>query len=124
MNAYFSKIPYVVLEKEIGYQAMFYSYFLLFGVERIIAEETTTLGRIDVVIEEKSNVYVLEIKVDQSSDDAIEQIKGKRYYEKYVNTEKVIHIIGVNFSSSDRQINDWKEEIINKTKEPTYLGRA
>ncbi len=122
MNAYFAKIPYVVLEKEIGYEAMLYSYFLLFGVKELRAEETTTLGRIDVVIEEKSDVYVIEIKVDQSVDDALGQIKEKRYYEKYINTDKVIHIIGVNFSSDNRQISDWKEEVIDKTKEPTYLG--
>ncbi len=122
MNAYFAKIPYVVLEKEIGYEAMLYSYFLLFGVKELRAEETTTLGRIDVVIEEKSDVYVIEIKVDQSVDDALGQIKEKRYYEKYINTDKVIHLIGVNFSSDNRQISDWKEEIVDKTKEPTYLG--
>ena len=32
MNAYYAKIPYVVLEKEIGYEAMFYSYFLSYMI--------------------------------------------------------------------------------------------
>ncbi len=122
MNAYYEKIPYVVLKREIGYQAMFYSYFLLFGVERIIAEETTTLGRIDVLIESDDDVYVIEIKVDQKADTALSQIREKRYYAGYINTDKRIHIIGVNFSSGSRQISEWKEEIINKTKDPGYLS--
>ncbi len=72
-----AKIPYVVLEKEIGCQTMMYSYFLLFGVKDPRAEETTTLGRLDVVIEEKRDVYIIEIKIDQSADDAVGQIKEK-----------------------------------------------
>ena len=122
MNAYYAKIPYVVLEKEIGYEAMFYSYFLLFGVDKINVEETTTRGRIDVVIESEADVYIIEIKVDKSAEEALSQIKDKRYYAKYINTDKEIHIIGLNFASKDCQIAEWKEEIIDKTTESTYLA--
>ncbi len=122
LNAFYENIPYVILPKEVGYQGMFYAFFLLMGAVKIHVEEETLLGRIDAVIELKDSVYVIEIKVDQSSGKAIKQIKEKRYYGKYINTDKVIHIVGLNFSSSDRQIKDWKEEIIDKTKEPTYLG--
>ncbi len=48
---------------------MMYSYFLLFGVKDPRAEETTTLGRIDVVIEEKRDVYVIEI-IDKTKEPA------------------------------------------------------
>ena len=50
MNAYYEKIPYVILSKEIGYQSMFYAFFLIMGVDSIIVEDKTTLGRIDVLI--------------------------------------------------------------------------
>ena len=122
MNAYYDKIPYVVLRKEIGYEAMFYSYFLLLGVDKIIVEEPTTIGRIDAVIEAKTDVYVIEIKVNQSAEKALRQIREKRYYGKYINTDKIIHIAGLDFSSKTRQITDWREEVIDKTKEPTYLS--
>lgn len=121
MNAYYAKIPYVVLEKEIGYEAMFYSYFLLLGVEKINVEETTTCGRIDVVIESEADVYIIEIKVDKSADKALSQIRDKKYYTKYINTDKEIHIIGLNFSSKDRQIIECKEEIVDKATEQSYL---
>ena len=122
MNAYYAKIQYVVLEKEIGYEAMFYSYFLLFGVDKINVEETTTRGRIDVVIESEADVYIIKIKVDKSAEEALSQIKDKRYYAKYINTDKEIHIIGLNFASKDCQIAEWKEEIIDKASDSTYLG--
>jgi hemerythrin superfamily protein len=44
------------------------------------------------------------------------------YHEKYVNNKKTIHIIGMNCISEKRQINEWVEEIVDKTKEPTFLG--
>ncbi len=122
MNAYYEQIPYVILSKEIGYQSMFYAFFLLMGVDSIIVEETTTLGRIDVLISTKSDVWVIEIKVDQSADEALNQIKVKRYYGKYINTDKEIHIVGLNFSSETRQITEWKEEMVDKSSEPTWLG--
>ncbi len=122
MNAYYEQIPYVILAKEIGYQSMFYAFFLLMGVDSIIVEETTTLGRIDVLISTKSDVWVIEIKVDQSADEALNQIKDKRYYGKYINTDKEIHIVGINFSSKTRQIEEWKEELVDKSTEPTWLG--
>ncbi len=122
MNAYYEKIPYTILAEEIGYQSMFYAFFLLMGVDSIIVEETTTLGRIDVLITTENEAWVIEIKVDQSALAALKQIKEKRYYGKIINTEKTIHIIGLDFSSKTRQITDWKEEVIYKTKEPAYLG--
>lgn len=121
MNAYYEKIPYVVLSKEIGYESMFYAFFILMGVEEIKCEEATSIGRIDVVITTKTDVYVIEIKVNQSSDKALNQIKEKRYYAKYINSDRQIHIVGLNFSSRSKKISSWKEEIIDKTKEPSYI---
>ena len=122
-NAFLKEFPYTILsEKEKSYQEAFFSFFLMLGFARIDAEEASLTGRSDVVLSTSRDVYIIEMKVDESADKAIAQIKEKGYGAKYINTSKKIHIIGLNFSSSDRQINDWKEEIIDKTKEPTYLG--
>ncbi len=122
-NAFLKEFPYTILsEKEKSYQEAFFSFFLMLGFERIDAEETSLTGRSDVVLSTSHNVYVIEMKVDESADKAIEQIKTKGYYAKYINTNKAIHIIGLNFSSEVRQIIERKEEMVDKTKEPTYLG--
>ena len=50
--------------------------------------------------------------IQESADAALKQIREKRYYEKYEKEGNVIHLLGINFSSRERNISDWKEEII------------
>ena len=122
-NAFLKEFPYTILEKkERSYQEAFFSFFLMLGGSRIDAEEASLRGRSDIVISTNRDVYVIEMKVDESAVKAVEQIKEKGYYHRYINTRKTIHIIGLNFSSETRQITEKKEEIIDKSKEPTYLG--
>lgn len=122
-NAFLKEFPYTILEKkERSYQEAFFSFFLMIGGARIDAEGASLSGRSDIVISTNRDVYVIEMKVDESVDKAVEQIKEPGYYHKYINTRKTIHIIGLNFSSGTRQITKRKEEIIDKTKEPTYPG--
>ncbi len=122
-NAFLKEFPYTILgEKEKSYQQAFYSFFLMIGGFRIDAEEAVLNGRSDVVLSTTRDVYVVEMKVDESADRALKQIRKKGYYHKYINRSRTIHIIGMNFSSETRQITEWKEEVIDKTKEPTFLG--
>jgi hypothetical protein len=48
--------------------------------------------------------------VNSSAKAALEQIKEKKYYEKYLNIQKEVLIIGVNFSLEDRNVTDWVVE--------------
>ena len=67
----------------------------LLGVH-IKVEVGTNIGRIDGVIETESHIYIMEFKVGKASE-ALDQIKEKKYYEKYLSTPKKIKIIGVGF---------------------------
>jgi len=74
-----------------------------------IAEDVTHLGRIDLTIAtpDMSQVYVIEFKVVNTSNrngKALEQIKEKKYYEKYLNVAKEITIIGIEFSKEEKNI--------------------
>jgi len=123
LNVYFKEFPYTILDKkEKGYQEAFYSFFLMIGGLRVTAEEPSLLGRSDVILSLSHDVYVIEMKVDSSAETAISQIKTLGYYDRYINTNKKIHIIGVNFNSQTRQIDNWKEEVVDKSLESTYLG--
>lgn len=122
LNAYFREFPYTLLErKEKAYQEAFYSFFLMIGGIKVTAEETTLKGRSDVVLYSNRDVYIIEMKVDGSVDVAINQTKRLGYADKYINTNKNVHVVGINFSSLSRQISEWKEEIIDKSKEPSYI---
>ena len=92
-----------------GYYAnVIYAYFAGLGIE-FKAEDTTNLGRIDLTIAtpDMSQVYIIEFKVVENENrngKALEQIKEKKYHEKYLNRAEEIIIIGIEFSKKDRNI--------------------
>ncbi len=65
----------------------------------------TNIGRSDVVLEFNERVYIFEAKLDKSAEEAIKQIKEKKYYEKYRGKE--IYLIGINISSEKRNIEEY-----------------
>jgi hypothetical protein len=82
--------------------------------ERVKAEVRTNKGRVDMVIELPSETWLMEFKIDQGVDIAIAQIREKKYYEKYLHLGKPIKLIGLEFSSTGRNISGFKiEELVN-----------
>ena len=112
---FFLTFPYdMSLEKERGYQIAFSAVLKAIGFEYIAMEEKTNIGRIDISLEVNENLYyIIELKLDGSAEEALKQIKEKKYYEKYSKKGNVIHLLGINFSSNERNIADWKEEVIS-----------
>ncbi|HNI98923.1 MAG TPA: PD-(D/E)XK nuclease domain-containing protein, partial [Leptospiraceae bacterium] len=88
------------------YQTLFYLTFTLLGF-RISTEVKTNLGRIDAVIESKS-IYIFEFKFSGTKEEALSQIKNKKYYEKYLNKGKDIYLVGAEFK--DRNIGEYLVE--------------
>ena len=56
-------------------------------------------------------IFILEFKVDMPAEAALEQIKTKKYYEKYLSSGKKIILIGIHFDSKIRNIAgfEWEE---------------
>ena len=79
----------------------------------VIPEDITNKGRIDLTVKMKDKILILEFKVDQEKDKPIKQIKERRYYEKYLNENKEIYLIGMVFDSSERNISQWEIERVN-----------
>jgi hypothetical protein len=50
------------------------------------------------------SILILEFKVDQPEEAAIQQIKTNRYHEKYLSEGKEIYLIGIHFSSKKKNI--------------------
>nr|HNI28038.1 PD-(D/E)XK nuclease domain-containing protein [Leptospiraceae bacterium] len=95
------------IPQEKYYQTLFYLTFTLLGF-RINTEVKTNLGRIDAVIESKS-IYIFEFKFSGTKEEALAQIKDKKYYEKYLNKGKDIVLVGAEFK--DRNIGDYAAEL-------------
>ena len=69
-------------------------------------------GRADCIVLTTDSVYIFEFKLtgNSSAEDALNQIKEKRYAEKYLVDGKTIVLIGAGFEEATRTIKDWKVE--------------
>jgi len=111
LSGMFSGIPFQLYEKtpERFYHAALHLLFSYMGL-RVHSEVCTSEGRADAVVETSSKVYVLEFKLDQSTEAALKQIREKRYHQAFWNLGKPVVGVGVNFSSTSKNIEDWKAE--------------
>ncbi|NQY74632.1 MAG: ATP-binding protein, partial [Candidatus Margulisbacteria bacterium] len=107
MKVFFANVPYDLKAGEEKYfQSIFYLILLLMGI-KIEVEVHTNDGRIDGVIETEDKIYILEFKLNAPATDGLDQIKEKKYYEKYLlRKDKGITLIGVSFDSKTRTIED------------------
>lgn len=111
LKALFANIPYdLEMDKEKHFQVAFYTLFLLLGMY-ISVEVRTNDGRIDAVIQTSKQVYIIEIKLDGTAADALEQIKSKEYAIKYSQTSKQVILLGINFNTFTRTVNEYKTEV-------------
>ena len=90
------------------YASVIYAYFAGAGFDKIIAEDVTSDGRIDLSVFIDEKVYIFEFKVDDSL--ALQQIKDKKYQDKYMSRYKDIYIVGVEFDSTKRSIEKFEWE--------------
>ena len=115
MKVMFAGIPsfvYTNAEKNVTeyfYQVLFYTILASAGME-IRMEEIVAHGRIDAVAESQKCIYILEFKRDKSARDALSQIRTNHYADKFLTKGKKIKLIGINFSSKDRNIDDYLTE--------------
>ena len=62
------------------YASVIYAYFMSLGIE-MIAEDSTSKGRIDLTLKYQNKVYIFEFKVN-SKESAIKQIYDREYFKK------------------------------------------
>lgn len=116
LTAFLASIPYSVRRKksEREYERHFhYTFYLLLRMLScfmVYHEKETSKGRADCVVETLTDVYIFEFKLDGSADMALQQIKDQGYAKEYLGDKRTVHLVGVNFSSEEGTINEWKEK--------------
>lgn len=70
-------------------------------------ERHTSDGRMDMLVQTKNYVYIIEFKIDQSAEIALAQIEEKQYAKPFAKDSRKLYKIGVNFSSKTRRIEEW-----------------
>ena len=112
LKAFFAAIPYeIAIDAERYYQSLFYAVFLMIGLD-IQAEVRTNNGRIDAVVRVPGYTYIFEFKIRGTSAKALEQIKEKRYYERYLGSGDKVVLVGAGFSLKTRNITRPKIETV------------
>jgi len=77
---------------------------------QVLTEITKHQGRLDLLVETDDFLYLMEFKLAATVDDAIAQIKERKYNQSYKNSPKKIILVGINFSKEERNVEDWKME--------------
>ncbi len=86
---------------------MMYVIFSLMGYY-VETEVRTATGRIDMVMKTDDTVYLFELKLNRSAEEALAQIERKNYSSKFFLSDLPVVKVGINFSNEERTITDWK----------------
>lgn len=93
-------------DKEVHFQNTLYLIFMMLGYN-VQVEQATSQGRMDVTLQTKDYIYIIELKLDKSAEEAFQQIKDKQYARPFQTDTRKVFLIGVNFSSQTRTVEDW-----------------
>ena len=107
LKAFLASIPYEIIpDSERHVQNVMYLLSTLCGFYCEV-ESHTNKGRIDMTIKTPKYIYVFELKYDVTAQEALDQIKEKGYAEKFASDPRELICVGINYSSKDRNINEW-----------------
>ncbi len=108
MRTYMATIPYdLENHSEKHFQTIFYLMFSFLNIY-IRTEVKSAIGRADAVMHMPDTVYVFELKVDKSADEALQQIDTKGYMLPYHTEGKRLVKVGISFDTKRRTIAEWK----------------
>ena len=107
LKAFLASIPYAEGAATEGhFQQLLYVVFSLMG-RYLLTEVRTAKGRMDVVWQSRTDVYVFELKIDQPAQKALQQIDEKGYMIPFIYDGRQLHKIGLSFSTKARTIDEW-----------------
>jgi Predicted AAA-ATPase/PD-(D/E)XK nuclease superfamily len=111
INSILKDVPNQLLKgkKEDFYHALVHVHFRYLGL-LMDSEVNTSDGRMDAVVRTPTHIYILEFKLNESAENAIQQIIDKDYPAKYAVAGKEIQMVGINFNSRKKGIGSWKME--------------
>lgn len=108
LEALFADGKYQIIgDEEKYFHNAIYIIFKMLGFY-VDVEYMTSNGRMDLVMKTKDYIYILEFKINQSAEAALQQIEEKQYAKPFEADDRTIYKIGINFSTNTRRINNWK----------------
>lgn len=118
-RAFFASIPYQsdtlkdAPTSEGHFTAMLYVMFSFLN-RYVYTQVRTAKGRMDILLKTDTAIYVMELKIDGNVDETLRQIDDKGYAIPYETDGRKVVKVGINFSTKERTITEWKTESNNK----------
>ncbi|MEE0985067.1 MAG: PD-(D/E)XK nuclease domain-containing protein, partial [Bacteroidaceae bacterium] len=110
LQSFMAGIPYeLVRNLEVHFQNMIYIIIKLMGLY-VQAEYRTSRGRIDLLVGTDKYIYIIELKLDGSAEEALAQINEKDYVLPFTSDGRKVIKIGANITSATRNIEHWVVE--------------
>lgn len=119
MQAYLAGIPYVEgFKKKLQDAASkegFYEYtlYLIFSMLNVYVKTQVRCagGRTDMVVWMPDTIYVFELKINDTSENALKQIDEKGYAIPYQAEGRKVVKVGVRMNADTRTVEDWVTNI-------------
>ncbi|MCH5217812.1 MAG: ATP-binding protein [Muribaculaceae bacterium] len=107
MKAFLADIPNqlhkYVSRYENYYHTIFYCLTTLMGLD-VEAEYSTSEGFIDMLVKTSGYIYIIELKINGTADDAMRQIEEKHYAAPFAADSRKLVKIGLGFSTDTHNI--------------------
>ena len=111
LQDFLGTVPYCnVTNYEGHYQQMLFIIFSLLTAYLVDVEVHTPRGRVDIVLLTKTDLYIIELKLNNDTQTAMQQINLKNYAQRFALCGKPITKVGINFDSTQGNITDWVVE--------------
>lgn len=115
MQAYFAGLPYVdgfkkKLEDVSNLEGFYeWSMMLIFNMLNVYVQTQVRCagGRADMVVKLPDTIYVIELKVNGTAQEAMDQIEKNGYATPYLTDGRKVVKAGVKFSTKTKTIEDW-----------------
>lgn len=115
LKALIADVPYsnkklASMDMEERYRLILSTIFNAIGC-RVEVEKMIATGRIDMVVETSTFIYVLELKLSNNGgvDAVAEQIKAKQYAEPFKADKRKVIALAVELDDLGKGLVDWKE---------------
>lgn len=115
MQAFFAGLPYVdgfkkKLENVSNLEGFYeWSMMLIFNMLNVYVQTEVRCagGRADLVVKMPDVIYVIELKVNGTAQQAIDQIEKNGYANPYLTDGRKVVKVGVKFSTETKAIEEW-----------------
>ncbi len=108
LQDFLGTVPYCnVTNYEGHYQQMLFIIFSLLTDYLVDVEVHTPKGRVDIVLLTRTDLYIIELKLNKDAQTAMQQINLKNYRQRFALSGKPFTKVGINFDSTQGNITDW-----------------